>query len=68
MKPPTERKGLEMTKLTEKQRWLQKFEDEVIRLIPGHAGKINWDAATHFFNQRESVTTAAERYVNNLDT
>jgi hypothetical protein len=49
--------------LTERQNWMAAFEDAVVELSPQLAGKIDWDTAAYFFNQRFSVTLAAERYV-----
>jgi hypothetical protein len=54
-----------MTKSDKKAEWMGQFLDHVTKLAPHHAGKINWDAASHHHSQQRSPQDAAVRYVAN---
>ena len=44
-----------------RQQWMAAYEMELVRLIPEVAGKVDWNAATYFFNQGEAARDAAAR-------
>ena len=50
-------------KLKHRQQWMATFQDEVRKLAPHLAGKINWDAAAFFFNEGWWPDHAAARFV-----
>jgi hypothetical protein len=43
--------------------WMRQFENRVLALAPQHAGKIEWDSATYFYNTGVHPYEAAKRYV-----
>jgi hypothetical protein len=49
-----------MTTPAEKgEQWMAAFESLVVERAPRFAGRINWDAATFFFNRGDTVDKAA---------
>lgn len=46
-----------------RQRWMRLFEELVLDGAPQHAGKIDWNEATHFFNIGLDPMNAALRFV-----
>ena len=43
--------------------WMRQFENRVLTLAPQHAGKIEWESATYFYNTGVHPYEAAKRYV-----
>ena len=46
-----------------KKKWMAAFENSVNQLWPEHAGKIDWNDATHMFNRGLVHFIAAAKYV-----
>ncbi len=46
-----------------RERWMANFELAVLTAMPGARGKIEWDAAAHFYNQNMISDDAAAKYV-----
>jgi hypothetical protein len=44
-------------------RWMSKFEEAVVKVMPTAAGRIEWNSAKFFFNQGLTAEDAATRYV-----
>ena len=45
-----------------RQRWLAAFEQRVVAKRPELRGKIVWDAAIFFYNEREPIDQAVDKY------
>ena len=52
-----------MKRNAKRERWMQLFEEAVIAMNPGFTGRINWDAATFYFNNGTSPGLAAAKVV-----
>jgi len=50
----------------QKAQWMSKFEELVLTLDDSHRGKIDWNAATYYFNQYMTPEQAAMRYTHTL--
>lgn len=44
-----------------RQQWLATYEQELTRLIPELAGKVDWHTANYLFNTGNAARDAAER-------
>ena len=43
------------------QQWFAAYEQELVRQVPALAGRVDWDAATYFFNAGYASREAAYR-------
>lgn len=48
-----------------KAEWMRAFEEKVLAQDKKHAGKIEWDAANHFYFIGKTSQGAADQYVEN---
>lgn len=48
-----------------KAAWMQAFEEKVLTQDSKHAGKIDWNTATHLYNIGKTSQEAADQYVEN---
>lgn len=42
--------------------WMQQFA-AIVEAMPGHAGRIDWNTATHFYFEGLAASDAARRYL-----
>jgi len=54
----------EFSKKAKKQKWMKQMSGKVGKL-GGHEGKIDWDTATHLYNQGKSPDDVAKVIVKN---
>lgn len=54
-----------ITKAQRQAQWLADFSDAVVTADSRHAGRIEWDAALHFYFSGMSVADASMQYVSN---
>lgn len=53
------------TKAQKQAEWMDLFNQAVVEQDAKHAGRIEWETATHLFNLGLSATYAAHQYVTN---
>lgn len=46
-----------------RQRWICDFERAVLKSLPEHAGRIDWDTAKYLYDSGREATYAAKRYI-----
>lgn len=56
-----------MNKKTIREKWMYAFEANILRVVPHLSGKLNWNAAAHYYNIGLEPYDAAMRYLKTIE-